>query len=80
MNGWDTGHSSWWLNLEATPEFIVRLANQPPRPVRSHTATGEERHRLWQRWMKVEPRLNDYATLRSTETHVVVLVPRSETT
>ena len=28
MNGWDEGHSSWWLNLEAHPDAVVRLADQ----------------------------------------------------
>ena len=26
MNGWDEGHPSWWLNLEAHPDAVVRLA------------------------------------------------------
>ena len=25
MNGWDEGHPSWWLNLQAHPEAVVRL-------------------------------------------------------
>jgi len=32
MNGWDEGHPSWWLNLEAHPEAVVRLAGQRTRP------------------------------------------------
>jgi F420H(2)-dependent quinone reductase len=24
MNGFDEGHPSWWLNLEAHPEAVVR--------------------------------------------------------
>ena len=35
MNGWQGGHPSWWLNLEANPEAVVRLAGQPARPVRA---------------------------------------------
>ena len=50
MNGWDEGHPSWWLNLEAHPDAVVRLARQHPRPVRARPAAGEERDRLWQRW------------------------------
>ena len=26
MNGWDEGHPAWWLNLEAHPDAVVRLA------------------------------------------------------
>ena len=32
MNGWDEGHPAWWLNLEAHPDAVVRLAGQPARP------------------------------------------------
>jgi deazaflavin-dependent oxidoreductase (nitroreductase family) len=80
VNGWDEGHPSWWLNLEATPDAVVRLAGQPPRPVRARAAAGEERSRLWQRWVTVDPHLDTRAALRSTETPVVVLEPRDGTT
>ena len=43
MNGWDEGHPSWWLNLEAHPDAIVRLARQPARPrVHAFAAAGDE--------------------------------------
>jgi deazaflavin-dependent oxidoreductase (nitroreductase family) len=79
MNGWDEGHPAWWLNLEATPDAVVRLARQDPRPVRARAATGEDRHRLWQRWVTIDPNLDSYAARRSTETPVVVLEPRDGT-
>ncbi len=79
MNGWDEGHPSWWLNLEAHPDAVVRLAGEQPRPVRALPVTGEERDRLWQRWAEVEPKLDGYAGRRSTETPVIVLEPRDET-
>ena len=76
MNGWDEGHPSWWLNLEAHPDTVVHLTGQEERLVRAHPATGEERERLWQLWAAVEPQLNGYAGRRSTETPVIVLEPR----
>ena len=79
MNGWDEGHPSWWLNLEAHPQAVVRVAHQDPRPVRAHAATGAERDRLWQRWVAVNPMLDAYAARRSTRTPVVVLAPRDGT-
>lgn len=79
MNGWDEGHPAWWLNPEARPDAVVRLAHQQPRPARARSATGEERDRLWQRWVAVDPRLDAHAGRRSTETPVVVLEPRNGT-
>jgi deazaflavin-dependent oxidoreductase (nitroreductase family) len=75
MNGWQEGQPSWWLNLEANPDAVVRLAGQQPRPVRAHRAAGEERDRLWKLWGAVEPQLDGYSGLRSTDTPVVVLEP-----
>jgi F420H(2)-dependent quinone reductase len=40
---------------------------------------GEERDRLWQRWVAVDPKLDEYAGRRSTETPVIVLEPRDRT-
>ena len=79
MNGWGEGHPSWWLNLEAHPDAVVRLASQPARPVRALPVAGEERDRLWRRWAAVEPQLDGYASRRSTETPVIVLGPRDGT-
>jgi deazaflavin-dependent oxidoreductase (nitroreductase family) len=76
MNGWGEGHPSWWLNLEANADAVVRLAGQPPRRVHARPAAGEERDRLWRRWLATDPKLDGYAGLRPTETPVVVLEPR----
>lgn len=75
MNGGDEGHPAWWLNLQAHPDAVVRLARQQPRPVRARAAVGEERTRLWQRWAAVDPDLGAHAGRRSTETPVVILEP-----
>jgi F420H(2)-dependent quinone reductase len=80
MNGWDPGHPSWWLNLEAHPDAMVRLPDQPQRLVCARRAAGHERDRLWQRWVAVDPRLDGYASGRSTETPVIILEPRDRTT
>jgi F420H(2)-dependent quinone reductase len=79
MNGWDEGHPSWWLNLQAHPEAVVRLARQEPRPVRARLTAGEERNRLWLRWAAINPDLDAYARRRSTVTPVIVLEPRDGT-
>ena len=76
MNGWDEGHPAWWLNLEAHPDAVARLAHQLPHPVHARAAAGEERERLWQRWIAIEPEIDAYASRRSSEAPVVVLEPR----
>jgi len=76
MNGWDEGDPSWHLNLQADPDARVRLAGQPARHVRARQAGGEERERMWQMWLAVDPKLDAYAALRSTSTPVVILEPR----
>lgn len=76
MNGWDDGHPAWWLNLEARPDAVIRLARQGPRPVRARLALGDERERLWKRWLTIEPEIDDYARSRSIETPVVIFEPR----
>jgi F420H(2)-dependent quinone reductase len=79
MNGWENGHPAWWLNLEAHPDAVVRLAHQRPRLVRARPAAGEERDRLWQQWAAIGADLDAYASRRSTETPVVVFEPREGT-
>jgi deazaflavin-dependent oxidoreductase (nitroreductase family) len=79
MNGWQEGHPSWWLNLEANPDAVLRLQGQHPRPVHARRAEGDERARLWQRWLDVDPRIDGYAGRRKTETPVVVIEPRHDT-
>src|SRR5215467_7764138 len=77
MNGWGEGEPAWWLNLQARPDAEVRLADGP-RMVRARAAAGDERSRLWARWRETDKNLDAYAALRSTETAVVALEPRSE--
>ena len=76
MNGWDEGHPSWRLNLQADPDAVVRLSGRRPRPVRARPAVADERERLWRLWSDVDPHLDEYAGRRQVETPVVVLEPR----
>ena len=75
MNGWDEGHPAWWLNLQARPDAIITLPHQQPRRVRARLATGEERQRLWQRWLAIEPEDEAFARSRAVDTPVVVFEP-----
>ena len=75
MNGWGEGEPAWWLNLQASPETRIELADGP-REIRARAAQGAERDRLWAAWRELDRKLDAYATRRSSETAVVVLEPR----
>ncbi|MCA1570385.1 MAG: nitroreductase family deazaflavin-dependent oxidoreductase [Chloroflexi bacterium] len=75
MNGWADGEPAWWLNLLARPDATIVLADGT-RAVRARAAEGDERARLWARWRDMGDDVDGYATLRSTETAVVVLEPQ----
>jgi len=74
MNGWASGEPAWWLNLQARPDATVELKDGP-RAVRGRAAQGDERARLWARWREMGDDVDAYATLRASETAVVVLEP-----
>ena len=79
MNGWADADPAWLLNLRANPDAVVDLPSGS-RAVRARIAEGEERERLWARWEQYGGYGDDvdrYARLRSGETAVVVLEPRS---
>ncbi len=76
MNGWADGEPAWWLNLQAHPDATVDLV-KGSRPVMARAAEGEERSQLWARWRAIDRQLDAYAALRSSETAVVILEPRS---
>jgi len=77
MNGWADGEPAWWLNLQARPDATIVLADGT-RAVRARAAEGDERARLWARWREMGDDVDGYATLRSTETAVVVLEPQTD--
>jgi deazaflavin-dependent oxidoreductase (nitroreductase family) len=75
MNGWDEGDPAWWRNLQAHADADARLADGTVRHVRARQATGDERSRLWKRWVDADPGLLANADQRATPTPVVVLEP-----
>jgi deazaflavin-dependent oxidoreductase (nitroreductase family) len=76
MNGWGEAEPAWWLNLQAHPEATVRLPDGA-HEVRGRAAEGDERSRLWAAWREIDKQLDAFAALRSRETAVVVLEPRT---
>jgi F420H(2)-dependent quinone reductase len=77
MNGWADPEPAWWLNLHANPEATVELPDGT-RNVRAHAAVGEERERLWARFVSLGSAAftDANAALRSRETALVVFEPR----
>jgi deazaflavin-dependent oxidoreductase (nitroreductase family) len=72
MNGWADGEPGWWLNLQAHPVASVNVGDGR-RSVKGRAAVGDERSRLWARWREIDSNLDSYASLRSSETAIVVL-------
>jgi deazaflavin-dependent oxidoreductase (nitroreductase family) len=79
MNGWAQPEPAWWLNLQANPEATVELLDGP-RKVTARPAIGEERARLWKRFVELGSSAftDASAALRSSETALVILVPRQD--
>lgn len=75
MNGWGAAEPAWWLNLQVDSTATLTLVDGAVR-VTGRAAEGEERQRLWERWRELDKGLDGYASLRPTETAVVVLSPR----
>ena len=76
MNGWGEAEPAWWLNLQAYPDAAVECKNGQ-RLVRARAAEGDERARLWARLKETDPKLDEFALMRPTQTAVVVLEPRA---
>jgi deazaflavin-dependent oxidoreductase (nitroreductase family) len=73
-NGGEPKHPAWYLNLVAQPQVHVQVAATKLTAVAS-TASGEERHRLWQLMSTVYPPYPDYQKRTERELPVVVLTP-----
>ena len=78
MNGWGKAEPAWWLNLQAEPHALVRLAGGVEFEVVARRATTSERDRLWQRWRELDRNLDSYAARRPQETAVVIFEPCAE--
>ena len=78
MNGWADPEPAWWLNLQANPETTVELPDGTSRAVTARAAIGEERQRLWTKFLDLESSAftDASAATRSRETAIVVLEPR----
>jgi F420H(2)-dependent quinone reductase len=76
MNGWGDADPAWWLNLEANPDTTIDLPDGS-RAVHAREANEDERPRLWAKWATYHKEFDALAALRSRETQVVILEPRT---
>jgi F420H(2)-dependent quinone reductase len=78
MNGWADPEPAWWLNLQANPDTTVELPDGSSRAVTARAAIGDERARLWGKFLDLQSSAftDASAALRSRETAIVVFEPR----
>jgi deazaflavin-dependent oxidoreductase (nitroreductase family) len=68
-------HPAWYENLLANPEATIEVKDETI-DVRTETAAGDERARLWSLMCEVWPAYADYQTKTEREIPVVVLSRR----
>ena len=68
-------HPGWYLNLEAHPEAVVQV-KADVIPVTAHTASPEEKARLWPIMLEQWPYYDEYQTKTDRDIPLVVLTPR----
>ena len=78
MNGWADPEPAWWLNLQANPEAMIELPSGSTRAVTARAAAGDERARLWAKFLDLQSSAftDASAAMRSRETSIVVFEPR----
>jgi deazaflavin-dependent oxidoreductase (nitroreductase family) len=65
-------HPAWYLNLVDNPEVDVQIESEK-FSARAHTASPEEKARLWPLMAAIWPAYNDYQAKTDREIPVVVL-------
>jgi deazaflavin-dependent oxidoreductase (nitroreductase family) len=74
-NAGEDRHPAWWLNLEANPN-VEALVNGERLAVTARAASGEERTRLYQRFIDMDDGYAEYVN-RTKRTIPVVVLERS---
>jgi len=68
-------HPAWYLNLKATPDASVEVADREVR-VSAEEVDGEEKERLWKRMAEMYPTYGDYQKKTKRKIPLLVLHPR----
>jgi deazaflavin-dependent oxidoreductase (nitroreductase family) len=71
--GGHSKHPAWYLNLVESPEVEVQV-EADKFPARAHTASPEEKARLWPLMAAIWPSYDNYQAKTDREIPVVVLV------
>jgi deazaflavin-dependent oxidoreductase (nitroreductase family) len=74
-NGGSAKHPLWYLNLVDNPDVEVQV-KADKFAATAHTASGEEKARLWEMMAKLFPTYNNYQKGTQREIPVVVLEPK----
>jgi deazaflavin-dependent oxidoreductase (nitroreductase family) len=67
-------HPGWYRNLAKTPAVELQVKDEV-FPARAHTASADERERLWPLMAGIWPSYDEYQTKTDREIPVVVLEP-----
>ncbi|BBZ76028.1 hypothetical protein MANY_13650 [Mycolicibacterium anyangense] len=67
-------HPTWWLNLQAHPEAVVRVRDREV-PVRAEVAPADQRPQLWRRLVQMYPYFTEYQQRTDREIPIIVLTP-----
>lgn len=71
-NGGADFHPDWWLNLREEPKARIQVGNKQLK-VAAHEAEGEERAKLWKRFVQMEGRYKIYEQRTNRRIPVVIL-------
>ena len=67
-------HPKWYLNLQSNPAATIQVRDQVIT-VTAHTATADEKQRLWRIVTDVWPNYDVYQSRTDREIPIVVLTP-----
>jgi deazaflavin-dependent oxidoreductase (nitroreductase family) len=70
--GGNPTHPHWYLNLTANPSVTVEIGRER-QELRARSAVGDERARLWARFLELYPPYDAYQRKTSRRIPVVVL-------
>jgi deazaflavin-dependent oxidoreductase (nitroreductase family) len=66
----------WCLNLQANPQATIMIEGKPVE-ARATRTTGEDRSRLWARWLEIQPVSKRFEAIAHREIPVFRLTPNA---